>query len=103
MESKEDRRKQLEDDVLTCLEQHYCDADLSQEQEAEAFQISTYALIRMFKTQMGIGFTEFINAKRIKLVKDLLRETNETTNDIAIQMELPNYNYFLRLFKTIAG
>ena len=103
IESKEDRRKQLEDDVLTYLEQHYCEADLSQGQVAEAFQISTYALSRMFKAQMGVGFTEYINAKRIELAKDLLRETNETTKDIAIQVGLPNYNYFLRLFKTITG
>ena len=94
---------ETKDDVLTYLEQHYCEADLSQGQVAEAFQISTYALSRMFKTQMGIGFTEYINAKRIELAKDLLRETNETTKDIAIQVGLPNYNYFLRLFKTITG
>ena len=52
---------------------------------------------------MGVGFTEYINAKRIELAKDLLRETNETTKDIAIQVGLPNYNYFLRLLKTIVG
>ena len=52
---------------------------------------------------MGVGFTEYINAKRIELAKDLLRESNETTKYIAIQVGLPNYNYFLRLFKTIVG
>lgn len=43
------------------------------------------------------------HAKRIELAKNLLRETKETTRDIALQVGLPNYNYFLRLFKTITG
>ncbi|MEA4890646.1 MAG: AraC family transcriptional regulator [Clostridiaceae bacterium] len=103
LEIKENHKKQQQNDILNYLERFYCDADLSQPRVAELFHISTYTLSRLFKNQIGVGFTEYINTKRINHAKELLLTTTDSTCSIAVQVGLPNYNYFLRLFKSITG
>ena len=103
LEKKESRKKEQQDEILAYIEQNYRNADLSQTQVADAFQISTYTLSRMFKNQIGIGFTEYVNTKRIECAKELLLTTTQSTRDIASAAGIPNYNYFLRLFKATTG
>lgn len=103
LEYKEDRKKKLQEDILSYLEIHYCDADLSQTQVADEFHISTYSLSRIFNNQIGTGFTRYVNTKRIDTAKELLLSTENSARDISGQVGLPNYNYFLRLFKDTVG
>lgn len=103
LEQKEERRKKQQEDILTYLEKHYADPDLSQLQVAETFEMSTSTLSRLFKNQIGIGFSEYVNDKRIDRAKDLLLTTKASTREIAEQVGLANYNYFLRLFKSTVG
>lgn len=103
LEKKESRKKEQQDEILMYIEQNYRSADLSQTQVADAFRISTYTLSRLFKNQIGIGFTEYVNTKRIEYAKELLLTTKQTTRDIAEAAGIPNYNYFLRLFKAMTG
>lgn len=103
LEQKEERRKKQQEDILNYLEKHYADPDLSQLQVAEAFEMSTSTLSRLFKNQIGVGFSEYVNEKRIERAKDLLLTTSASTREIAEQVGLPNYNYFLRLFKSTVG
>ena len=70
---------------------------------ADAFRISTFTLSRLFRNQIGIGFTEYVNTRRVTLAKQLLLTTDLPTKRIAEECGLPNYNYFLRLFKTLTG
>ena len=103
LEKKESRKKEQQNEILLYIEQNYRNADLSQTQVADAFQISTYTLSRLFKNQIGIGFTEYVNTKRIEYAKELLLTTKQTTRDVAEAAGIPNYNYFLRLFKATSG
>lgn len=103
LEYKEERKKKQLDDILKYLEQNYCDPDMSQTKVAEEFNVSTYTLSRMFNSQVGTGFSEYVNAKRIVLAQDLLITTGISVRDISIRVGLPNYNYFLRLFKATVG
>ena len=103
LEQKEERRKKQQEDILNYLEKHYADPDLSRLQVAEAFEMSTSTLSRLFKNQIGVGFSEYVNEKRIERAKDLLLTTSASTREIAEQVGLPNYNYFLRLFKSTVG
>ena len=103
LEQKEERRKKQQEDILNYLEKHYADPDLSQLQVAEAFEMSTSTLSRLFKNQIGVGFSKYVNEKRIERAKDLLLTTSASTREIAEQVGLPNYNYFLHLFKSTVG
>lgn len=70
---------------------------------ADAFQISSYTLSRMFKSQVGIGFTEYVNAKRLDYAKELLLTTSYSIREISILSGFGNDNYFSRIFKASTG
>lgn len=57
----------------------------------------------MFNSQVGAGFSEYINTKRISLSKELLITTDKPVQDISLEVGITNYNYFLRLFKSTMG
>ena len=83
LEQKEECCKKQQEDILNYLGKHYADPDLSQLQVAEAFEMSTSTLSRLFKNQIGVGFSEYINEKRIERAKDLLLTTSASTREIA--------------------
>ncbi|MBQ8815649.1 MAG: helix-turn-helix transcriptional regulator [Lachnospiraceae bacterium] len=98
-----EKSAQLSQDILQYLQQNFCDPNLSQTTVADHFQISTYTLSRLFKSQFGIGFTEFISSQRMEAAKQLLLTTDAPIGEIAAQVGLPNLNYFSRLFKSTYG
>ena len=100
---KNEKQKQLKKDVLAYLEIHYRDPDLSQVQVADAFQISSYTLCRMFKKQVGVGYTDYVNSKRLEYAKELLLTTDYSVREIAVAVGFANENYFSRIFKTMVG
>ena len=103
LERKEVRQKKLNEEILAYLELHYRDVDLSQTQVADAFRISSYTLSRMFKTQIGVGFTEYVNFKRLEYAKELLLTTGYSVHEIAFLAGYANDNYFSRIFKANVG
>ena len=102
-QSRKEQQKKKRDEILAYLEAHYRDTDLSQTQVADAFQISSYTLSRMFKSQVGIGFTEYVNAKRLDYAKELLLTTSYSIREISILSGFGNDNYFSRIFKASTG
>lgn len=103
LELKKEQLRKLEEDILNYLDNHYRDDDLSQTAVADCFQISNYTLSRMFKKQLGVGFTEYVNAKRIEYAKELLLTTSYSVRDISMKAGFTNDNYFSRIFKAMVG
>lgn len=100
---KEEQQKKLKKEILAYLEGHYRDEDLSQTSVADAFQITNYTLSRMFKNQVGVGFTEYVNSKRLEYAKELLLTTNYSVREISVMVGFANDNYFSRIFKATVG
>lgn len=97
------KQESLKQEILQYLDLHYREEDLSQTLVADIFQISSYTLSRMFKNQVGIGFTEYINAKRLEYAKELLLTTSYSVKEISVIVGIPNDNYFSRMFKANIG
>ena len=89
--------------IALYIEDRFTDPSLSQSSVADYFHISTYSLSRLFKNKAGIGFTEYVNGKRIRMAQDLLVKTNEVVSAIASKVGIPNVNYFYKVFKTFTG
>ena len=109
-ESKQDREKirtenyeRLREDILEYLESNFCNRDLTQTMVADNFKISVYSLSRMFKKQFGMGFSEYVNGKRLEKAKELLETTSLSVRDVAITVGFSEANYFSRLFKQNLG
>ena len=97
--AKEEMQKKLKEDILTYLEINYRDSNLNQMQVADVFGISNYTLSRLFKNQVGVGFTEYLVAKRLDYAKELLLTTSYSVREIAIMAGFSSEAYFSRTFK----
>ncbi len=58
---------------------------------------------RVFKQMTGMNVTDYINAKRIGQVKELLLETDESIGSIADRCGFESLPHFHRIFKRITG
>ena len=99
----QDPTSKLMQQIALYIEDRFTDPSLSQSSVADYFHISTYSLSRLFKNKAGIGFTEYVNGKRIRMAQDLLVKTNEVVSAIASKVGIPNVNYFYKVFKTFTG
>jgi len=103
LDCKEDKQKKLLEDILVYLEAHYRDVDIGQTAVADIFKMSSYTLSRMFKKQVGVGFVEYINSKRIEYAKELLLTTTFSVRDISVMAGFSSDGYFCRVFKDAVG
>ena len=95
--------EQLRDRILGYLQENFSDPNLSQSAVADAFGISVYTLSRLFKNQVGLGFSEYITGKRLDSAKEMLLTTRLPVNVIAETVGIPSLSYFSRLFKLNFG
>ena len=68
----------------------------------ELFTNLTY-LSTLFKKEMGISFTEYINDIRIKQTQDLLENTNLSLVAISSSAGFDCQSYFTKIFKSKTG
>ncbi len=54
---------------------------------------------KLFKNEMGVTLTDFINKNKMKVAKDLIFSTKTSLLDISQQLGYQNYSYFTRTFK----
>ena len=58
---------------------------------------------RLFKKETGLNFVAYLNEKKIAKAKQLLKNTDSTINNIAIDLGFDDCGYFIRLFKKLEG
>lgn len=103
LDAKDKQQRELKSQILNYLEKHFRDEDLSQVKVADEFQISNYTLSRLFKNQVGIGFTEYVNSKRLEYAKNLILTTSYSIKEISVQSGYASESYFGRMFKAAYG
>ena len=94
---------ELKAQLLSFLQLHFANPDLSQTLVADQFGLSVYSLSRFFKNQIGVGFSEYIAGMRLDWAQRELLMTDRSVAEIAAAAGLPNANYFSRLFKAHFG
>lgn len=102
-DAREEQQKKMKEEILAYLEIHYRDPDLSQVQVADQFRISNYTLSRFFKNQVGVGFAEYLVAKRLEYAKEVLLTTSYSVREVSIMAGFSSENYFSRTFKLYEG
>ncbi|MCD7715785.1 MAG: helix-turn-helix transcriptional regulator [Lachnospiraceae bacterium] len=79
------------------------DADLSLKSFSELLSVNASYLSTLFKKEVGVPLTEYVNRSRIRHAQGLLLSTDLPTKTIAQQCGIPDIYYFSRLFKRITG
>lgn len=90
-----DRQKKL----LEYVDQNYLDNSLCLNSVADYMQTSIYTVSRLFKETTGIGFKEYIMAKRLQKACHLLETSHMTISEIAADCGFEDSNYFTIIFK----
>lgn len=84
------------------LHEHYHEQVTLNEVAEHAF-VSTYYISRMFKKEMGKNFVDYLNELRIEKAKELLKDVQFKTYEVAEKVGIPDAHYFSRLFKKYVG
>lgn len=81
----------------------HVDTDLSLAKVSSKVQLSTYYLSRLFHTEVGMPFSEYIAERRIREAEKLLKTTTLKVYEIADKVGFPDYRYFSMVFKKHTG
>ena len=88
--------------VQAYISAHYGE-QLSLDQLAQQFYLSSSYLSRLFKRETGTTLTTYLQNVRIEAAKNLLRTTALKSYEVAERVGINDPVYFSRIFKKITG
>lgn len=94
--------KDVLENVKNYIDLHY-EKDLTQEFVSSLFRLNRSYLSSAFKARTGISFVDYVNKVRIDHAKELLKNTDKKTYQIAQAVGYENAKYFFRVFKKVEG
>lgn len=89
-------------EILHYISEHYQE-DITLERVAKTVELSRTYVCGLFKKEMGINLTNYITAYRIEKAKELLKNTNLKSYEIAEKVGFLDESYFSRAFKKVTG
>lgn len=85
------------------IEENYFNSQLSLSHLGEAVGMSTSHLSKLYKEKYGVSIAHDITFVRLRNAKKLLRDTENSINEIAEQTGFSNGNVFIKVFKKWEG
>ena len=79
------------------------EADLSLKAVSEKFSLNASYLSDIFKKEVSVTFTSYVNNKRIKQAILYLNSSHMQIQEIAAEVGISDVNYFTKLFKRLIG
>lgn len=89
-------------DAINFISMNYM-KDICLESVADFIGISSAYLSKLFKEEMHISFTEYLNMVRIEAAKDLMQRGEIKAKELYKKVGYNNYNYFIKVFKRVTG
>ncbi|MCH2488587.1 MAG: response regulator [Flavobacteriales bacterium] len=89
--------------MQSVLDTHITDPELTSEKFADLMNISRTQLHRKLKSIVGKSTSSFIRSHRLRLAAGLLKESDNTTSEIAYTVGFNSPSYFARCFKEAYG
>lgn len=85
------------------IQENYKNPDLSLKHLSDRFQISGKYASYLFKEEFNINFVDFLVQLRMERAEELLAETDELVQSIALRVGYANSITFGRVFKRVVG
>ena len=83
---------------VSYIRKHYSN-DIKIDDICSHLNINKSYFCRLFKSEMGLTFSQFLNAYRIERSKELLKNKEYSILDVAMEGGYKNHNYYSSLFK----
>ncbi|WP_102410433.1 helix-turn-helix domain-containing protein [Beduinella massiliensis] len=90
-------------DILSYLDEHLSDSQLSLGGVAAHFGMNASSLSRFIKKKTGVGYLDIINRRRIELAKEYLRQDTLSIRQLAASVGFDSDVTLRRLFKKYEG
>lgn len=100
---KKSHNRQRQKNILKYLEDHFADPNLNAAMVAEQFNISRKYVSQFLKDQTGKGFSEYVEDLRLSNAVVLLRSSDLSIMDIAINCGFTSQNTFYKSFRRRYG
>lgn len=91
------------DNAVRYIDRNYTDENISLNVVAQAVNISANYLSALFSQKLGVSFIEYLTQKRITKAKQLLRQSNKRSSEIAYEVGYKDARYFSFVFKKTQG
>lgn len=78
-------------------------ATISMNEMADLCHLSPSYFSRLFSREMGEGFTNYVNRRKVEIAKRELRNTSKSISQIATELGYLNISHFINLFKRFEG
>ena len=88
--------------ALAYIDQHYPE-ELTLNAVADHVFLNREYLSRRFKQEVGVTFSEYLAAVRLRRAKELLETTTLRISEVAAQIGIPNVSYFSTIFRREFG
>ncbi|OUA67368.1 helix-turn-helix domain-containing protein [Bacillus thuringiensis] len=102
---KEYKTKKYSNTITTCL--NYINRNIYQKislsELAELLQVNPTYLSNLFKKEVGITLSQYIQMEKIEEAKKLLILTSYSLTDICLWLKFSDQSYFIRIFKKITA
>ncbi len=95
--------QQIDQDIITYVDENYRDSDISLSKITEAYQVSNKYVTYVFKKYYGLTYLQYVHEKRINYAVDLLNTIDETLETIAGECGYTNLLTFRRNFQSVMG
>ena len=93
----------LVEDALRYINDNYCSDTISLNTAAKAINVSSNYLSAIFSQKVGDSFIEYLTKKRMQRARQLLRETEMRSGEIALAVGYKDPRYFSYVFKRTQG
>ncbi|TCN01095.1 AraC-like DNA-binding protein [Paenibacillus sp. BK033] len=90
-------------EIRAYIQENFADPDLSLKHLSDKFEISGKYASHLFKLEYDMKFVDFLVQLRMQQAERLLAETDETVQNIALQVGYANSITFGRVFKRLTG
>lgn len=88
--------------AMEFIERHYAE-EISAKRIADELFITPNYFSRIFKTAVGMNFTDYLNEFRVRKAKILLSDMKYKVYQVAEMAGYQNYKYFNKVFKKYTG
>ena len=89
--------------AIAYIQAHYADPSLQLNSAAEAAQVSTAYLSRLFSDHLTSSFVDYLTEFRVEKGENLIRESGMSIKGIAFAVGYQDPNYFSKIFRKLRG
>ncbi|MCM3005987.1 response regulator [Priestia koreensis] len=97
-----DKQQTIIEKAQSFVNQHYAE-DVSMEQVAEWVNLSSYYFSKVFKSESGQTFTDYLTEVRMEKAKQFIANMELSLKEICFLVGYKDPNYFSRAFKRYTG